>query len=46
VHRTPLFHWPAGDDRAWEWTGYAPTAAEEQELDGELDRRVAQAAAR
>ncbi|MER7108811.1 hypothetical protein [Streptomyces sp. NPDC000229] len=29
-----------------EWTGYAPTAAEEQELDRELDRRLAQAAAR
>ncbi|MEU0663711.1 hypothetical protein [Streptomyces lavendulocolor] len=29
-----------------EWTGYAPTAAEEQELDSELDRRLAQAAAR
>lgn len=28
------------------WNGYAPTTAEEQELDSELDRRLAQAAAR
>ncbi|MFG2986139.1 hypothetical protein ACGFYQ_33640 [Streptomyces sp. NPDC048258] len=26
-----------------EWNGYAPTAAEQQDLDGELDRRLAQA---
>ncbi|MGW1280930.1 hypothetical protein ACWD4V_28780 [Streptomyces tsukubensis] len=24
------------------WNGYAPSAAEERELDGELDRRLAQ----
>ncbi|MEU6594091.1 hypothetical protein ABZ923_33605 [Streptomyces sp. NPDC046881] len=29
-----------------EWNGYAPTSAEEQDLDSELDRRLAQAAAR
>ncbi|GAA2516062.1 hypothetical protein [Streptomyces gobitricini] len=29
-----------------EWNGYTPTAAEEQDLDSELDRRLAQAAAR
>ncbi|MFE9614199.1 hypothetical protein [Streptomyces sp. NPDC006012] len=29
-----------------EWTGYAPSPAEEQDLDSELDRRLAQAAAR
>jgi hypothetical protein len=29
-----------------EWNGYAPTAAEEQDLDSELDRRLAQVAAR
>lgn len=29
-----------------EWNGYAPTLAEEQDLDSELDRRLAQAAAR
>ncbi|MEU6647260.1 MULTISPECIES: hypothetical protein [Actinomycetes] len=28
------------------WTGYAPSATEQQELDGELDRRLAQAAGR
>ncbi|WPO76239.1 hypothetical protein [Streptomyces sp. KN37] len=28
------------------WNGYAPTAAQEQELDSELDRRLAQAAGR
>jgi predicted DNA-binding protein len=28
------------------WNGYAPTPAEEQDLDSELDRRLAQAAAR
>ncbi|MFB7502018.1 hypothetical protein [Streptomyces broussonetiae] len=28
-----------------EWTGYAPSAAEEQDLDSELDRRLARAAA-
>ncbi|CAM5627246.1 MULTISPECIES: hypothetical protein [Streptomyces] len=28
------------------WTGYAPSTTEQQELDGELDRRLAQAAAR
>ncbi|MDU9001839.1 hypothetical protein [Streptomyces mirabilis] len=27
-----------------EWNGYAPTAAEEQDLDSELDRRLARAA--
>ncbi|MFI6695084.1 hypothetical protein ACIBLA_25675 [Streptomyces sp. NPDC050433] len=27
-----------------EWTGYAPTAEQERDLDGELDRRLAQAA--
>jgi len=26
------------------WNGYAPTAAEERDLDSELDRRLAQAA--
>ncbi|UYQ64164.1 hypothetical protein [Streptomyces peucetius] len=29
-----------------EWNGYAPTAAEEQDLDSELDRRLAQVTAR
>jgi hypothetical protein len=29
-----------------EWTGYAPSPAEERDLDSELDRRLAQAAAR
>lgn len=29
-----------------EWNGYAPTPAEEQDLDSELDHRLAQAAAR
>ncbi|WP_333751808.1 hypothetical protein [Streptomyces sp. IBSBF 2394] len=29
-----------------EWNGYAPTRSEEQDLDNELDRRLAQAAAR
>ncbi|MER7108838.1 hypothetical protein [Streptomyces sp. NPDC000229] len=29
-----------------QWNGYAPTPAEEQDLDSELDRRLAQAAAR
>ncbi|POX58099.1 hypothetical protein C3492_39715 [Streptomyces sp. Ru62] len=28
------------------WNGYAPTAVEEQDLDSELDRRLARAAAR
>ncbi|MFI7103226.1 hypothetical protein ACIBK8_28200 [Streptomyces sp. NPDC050161] len=28
------------------WNGYAPTTAEQQDLDGELDRRLAQAVAR
>lgn len=28
-----------------EWTGYAPTASQERDLDEELDRRLAQAAA-
>ncbi|MEW2290845.1 hypothetical protein [Streptomyces sp. NPDC047841] len=28
------------------WNGYAPAAAEEQDLDSELDRRPARAAAR
>ncbi|MET9886194.1 hypothetical protein ABZZ20_24285 [Streptomyces sp. NPDC006430] len=28
------------------WNGYAPTAAEQQDLDGELDRRLAQARGR
>lgn len=28
------------------WNGYAPTPAEEQGLDSELDRRLAQAAVR
>ncbi|MEU3050853.1 hypothetical protein ABZ705_30880 [Streptomyces sp. NPDC006984] len=28
------------------WNGYAPTPAEEQDLDNELDRRLSQAAAR
>ena len=27
-----------------DWNGYAPTAAEERDLDSELDRRLAQAA--
>ncbi|MET7355537.1 hypothetical protein [Streptomyces mirabilis] len=27
-----------------EWNGYAPTAAEERDLDSELDRRLARAA--
>ncbi|MCX4429771.1 hypothetical protein [Streptomyces mirabilis] len=27
-----------------EWSGYAPTAAEERDLDSELDRRLARAA--
>ncbi|MFE7933408.1 hypothetical protein ACFU6S_32745 [Streptomyces sp. NPDC057456] len=29
-----------------EWNGYAPTAAEEQDLDSELDRRLAQVTSR
>lgn len=29
-----------------EWTGYALTAEQERDLDGELDRRLAQAAGR
>ncbi|AVZ71089.1 hypothetical protein SLUN_01330 [Streptomyces lunaelactis] len=29
-----------------EWNGYAPTAAEERDLDSELDRRLAQVTAR
>ncbi|WP_062650833.1 hypothetical protein [Streptomyces maremycinicus] len=29
-----------------EWNGYAPSAAEERDLDSELDRRLAQAAGR
>ncbi|MFE6031366.1 hypothetical protein [Streptomyces niveus] len=29
-----------------EWNGYAPTAEQERDLDGELDRRLAQAAGR
>ncbi|MDW8478385.1 hypothetical protein R3L02_42320 [Streptomyces scabiei] len=29
-----------------EWNGYAPTAAEETDLDRELDRRLAQAGSR
>ncbi|MGP3998694.1 hypothetical protein [Streptomyces sp. 8N706] len=29
-----------------EWNGYAPTAAEEQDLDGELDRRLARVTGR
>ncbi|MGY0065077.1 hypothetical protein ACWY4P_53125 [Streptomyces sp. LZ34] len=29
-----------------EWNGYAPTAAEQQDLDDELDRRLARATAR
>ncbi|MFE2383154.1 hypothetical protein [Streptomyces misionensis] len=29
-----------------EWTGYAPTPAQEQDLDSELDRRLAEAGAR
>lgn len=29
-----------------EWKGYAPTAAEQQDLDDELDRRLARATAR
>ncbi|MET7543067.1 hypothetical protein [Streptomyces sp. NPDC005507] len=29
-----------------EWSGYAPTAAEERDLDGELDRRLAQVTGR
>ncbi|MEV7518647.1 hypothetical protein AB0O03_27245 [Streptomyces diastaticus] len=28
------------------WTGYAPSTTEQQEVDGELDRRLAQAAGR
>ncbi|MFI2347522.1 hypothetical protein ACH492_10825 [Streptomyces sp. NPDC019443] len=28
------------------WNGYAPTAAEEQDLDSELDRRLAQVTSR
>ncbi|MGW1506700.1 hypothetical protein ACWCQW_51310 [Streptomyces mirabilis] len=28
-----------------EWNGYAPTASEERDLDSELDRRLARAAA-
>ncbi|ARX84321.1 MULTISPECIES: hypothetical protein [Streptomyces] len=28
------------------WNGYAPTAAEQRDLDGELDRRLARVAAR
>ncbi|MFF1686289.1 MULTISPECIES: hypothetical protein [unclassified Streptomyces] len=29
-----------------EWNGYAPTAAEQRELDSELDRRLAQVTSR
>ncbi|MFJ9026828.1 hypothetical protein ACIRPU_43925 [Streptomyces sp. NPDC102259] len=29
-----------------EWNGYAPTAAQEQDLDNELDRRLARVSAR
>ncbi|MFH8492399.1 hypothetical protein [Streptomyces longisporoflavus] len=29
-----------------EWTGYAPSAAEQQDLDTELDRRLAEAMGR
>ncbi|MFB6607335.1 hypothetical protein ACFCXR_21135 [Streptomyces noursei] len=29
-----------------EWSGYAPTSVQEQDLDNELDRRLAQAAGR
>ncbi|MGC5400716.1 hypothetical protein ACPXCP_33840 [Streptomyces sp. DT20] len=29
-----------------EWNGYAPTAAEQDDLDSELDRRLAQVTAR
>ncbi|MFJ8034764.1 hypothetical protein [Streptomyces sp. NPDC096032] len=29
-----------------EWNGYAPTAAQERDLDDELDRRLSQATAR
>lgn len=29
-----------------EWNGYAPTAAEQHDLDGELDRRLARVTAR
>ncbi|MFI6729794.1 hypothetical protein [Streptomyces atratus] len=29
-----------------EWTGYAPTTAEQADLDGELDRRLAQVTSR
>ncbi|OEJ21694.1 hypothetical protein AR457_36110 [Streptomyces agglomeratus] len=29
-----------------EWSGYAPTAAEERDLDSELDRRLAQVTGR
>lgn len=29
-----------------EWNGYAPTSAEEQDLDSELDRRLAQVTGR
>lgn len=28
------------------WSGYAPTSAEQQDLDSELDRRLAEAGAR
>ncbi|MFI0905903.1 hypothetical protein ACH4TE_20565 [Streptomyces sioyaensis] len=28
------------------WNGYAPTAAEQQDVDGELDRRLAQVTGR
>ncbi|MFB8351139.1 hypothetical protein [Streptomyces niveus] len=29
-----------------EWSGYAPTAEQKRDLDGELDRRMAQAGGR
>ncbi|MFF2192016.1 hypothetical protein [Streptomyces sp. NPDC058157] len=29
-----------------DWTGYAPTATEERDLDGELDRRLTEARGR
>ncbi|MEU9983587.1 hypothetical protein [Streptomyces sp. NPDC050856] len=29
-----------------QWSGYAPTAAEEQDIDSELDRRLARVTAR
>lgn len=29
-----------------EWNGYAPTPAEQQDLDGELDRRLARVSSR